>query len=484
MIRMSVQTIRRAVAQSKVAAGCIALLLLASFSAAQKEVPLPKDLPPYGPEKPLATPPVKASTLDNGLTLWLVSEPGFPKVALTVAVHGGLAADPADRPGLSELLSKTLDQGTRTRNAKQIAQELQAAGGDLNTSASKDSLELSSVVLSSKVDNAISVLADILQNASFPDAEVTLAKRNLADELDQREAEPAFLAARARDRVLFSDHPYHVTFPTRDSIAAATSADLRKVFAQRFRPDQVILIAAGDFQNDKILATLKAALGAWKAPANPPVAPVSTPSAPAEHAIYIVPRPGSVQTTIELATLGPKLGDTDYEVTQVANAIYGGTFGSRLTSNIREDKGYTYSPFARLVSYQKAAEMISHADVRNEVTAPTLNEMEYELNRMATTTPSDEELSKGRRYLIGLEALRLQDRASLARRLATLWIAGLRPDQIGISGQKIAATTAADVDTVAKKYFPAHRSAIIAVGEEKVIREALSPFGLQVYTLQ
>ena len=484
MTRMSLQTIAGAVAQRKAGRGCIALLLLASFAAAQKEVPLPKDLPPYGPEKPLATPSVKSATLANGLTLWLVSEPGFPKVALTVAVRGGLAADPAGRPGLSELLSKTLDQGTRTRSAKQIAQELQASGGDLSASAGKDSLELSTVVLSAKVDSAIAVLADVLQNASFPEAEVTLAKRNLTDELEQREAEPSFLAARARDKVLFSDHPYHVTSPTRDSIAAAASNDLRDVFAQRFRPDQAILVAAGDFQNDKLLATLKSALGSWKAPADSPAAPIANPSAQAEHAVYIVPRPGSVQTTIELATLGPKLGDPDYEVTQVANAIYGGTFGSRLTSNIREDKGYTYSPFARLASYQKAGEMISHADVRNEVTAPTLNEMEYELNRMATTTPTEEELSKARRYLVGLEALRLQDRASLAHRLATLWIAGLQPDQIGISGQTISAATAADVDAVAKKYFPAHRSAIIAVGEEKVVREALSPFGLKVHTLQ
>jgi len=484
MIRMSLQTIIGAVVQSKFERGCFAVLLRPSFAGAQKEAPLPKDLPPYGPEKPLATPSVKSATLDNGLTLWLVSEPGFPKVALTVAVRGGLAADPAARPGLSELLSKTLDQGTRTRSAKQIAQELQAAGGDLNASATKDSLELSSVVLSSKVDNAIAVLADILQNASFPEAEVTLAKRNLTDSLEQREAEPSFLAARARDKVLFSDHPYHVTSPTRDSIAAATSADLREVFTQRFRPDQVVLIAAGDFQNDKILATLKAALGSWKVPAGPPPAPISTPSAQVEHAVYIVPRPGSVQTTIELATLGPKLGDPDFETAQVANTIYGGSFGSRLTSNIREDKGYTYSPYSRLVSYQKAAEMISHADVRNEVTAPTLNEMEYELNRLVTTTPTEEELSKAKRYLVGLEALRLQDRASLAHRLATLWIAGLLPDQIGISGQKVSATTAADVDAVAKKYFPAHRSAIIAVGEEKVVREALSPFGLQVHPVQ
>jgi zinc protease len=460
------------------------LLLASSLAAAQKEPPLPKDLPPYGPEKPLATPSVRSATLDNGLNLWLVSKPGFPKVALTVAVRGGLAADPANLPGLSELLSKTIDQGTRARSAKQIAQELQAAGGDLSASANKDSVEVSSVVLSSKLDGAIAVLSDILQNASFPDAEVTLAKRNLTDSLEQQEAEPRFLAARARDKVLFADHPYHVTSPTRDSIAAATPANLREVFAQRFRPDQVILVAVGDFQSDKLLSTLKSALGSWKAPTNAPAAAISAPSAAVEHAVYIVPRPGSVQTTIELGTVGPKLGDPDYEITQVANAIYGGAFSSRLTSNIREDKGYTYSPYSFLASYLKAGEMISHADVRNEVTAPTLNEIEYELNRVATTTPTEEELSKAKRYLVGLEALRLQDRGSLANRLATLWVAGLPPEQIGISGKKISAATAAEVDGVGQKYFPAHRTAIIAVGEEKVVRDALGTFGLPFHTVQ
>jgi predicted Zn-dependent peptidase len=479
-----IQTIIGAILQRNVMRLFVAFALLASFAAAQKEPPLPKDLPPYGPEKPLAAPSVKSAKLDNGLNIWLVSEPGFPKVALTVAVRGGLAADPANLPGLSELLSRTIDQGTRTRSAKQIAQEMQAAGGDLNASAGKDSIELSSVALSSKVDGAVTLLADILRNASFPEAEVALAKRNLTDSLEQREAEPSFLAARARDRVLFSDHPYHVTSPTRDSIAVATPADLREIFAQRFRPDQVIFVAVGDFQNDKMLANLNSALGSWKAPANPAAVAIATPSVPIEHAVYIVPRPGSVQTTVELAAIGPKLGDPEYEATQVANTIYGGAFSSRLTTNIREDKGYTYSPYSRLASYQKAAEIISHADVRNEVTAPALNEMEYELNRLATTSPTDEELTKAKRFIVGLEALRLQDRGSLAGRLATLWIAGLLPDQIGISGQKVSAATAADVDSVAKKYFPANRTTIIAVGEEKVVRDALSPFGLPFHTVR
>jgi len=456
------------------------LFLTASLCAAQKETPLPKDLPSYGAEKPLQTPDVKSSKLDNGLSIWLVSEPGFPKVALTVAVRGGLAADPANRPGISELLSKTIDQGTRTRSARQVAEQLQSAGGDLNASAFKDYLEISTVVLSSKIDGAVAVLADLLENASFPDAEVELAKRNLTDSLEQREAETGFLVARARDRILFGDHPYHVSSPTRESVAAATAPELREIFARRFRPDQAMFIAVGDFESDKMLGLLKSALGSWKAPSNSPSAGPTPPSTSIEHAVYIVPRPGSVQTTIELAAFGPKRGDPDYEYAEVANAIYGGTFSSRLTANIREDKGYTYSPYSYVRPFQAAAEIVSHADVRNDVTGPTLNEMQYELNRLATTSPTAEELSKAKRYLLGNDAIRLQDRGALASMLSTLWAAGLQPDQIGIRGQKVSGATPDQVNAAARTYFSAYRTAVIAVGEEKLVREAVSPFGLTV----
>jgi zinc protease len=460
-----------------------ALLLLASFAAAQKEVPLPKDLPPYGPEKPLQSPPVKLSTLANGLSVWLVSEPGFPKVALTIAVRGGFSADPAGRPGISKLLSNTIDQGTLTRSARQVAQELQAAGGDLAAEAYKDSITVSTTLLSSRLDAGVGVLADIVENANFPDAEVALAKRNLADWLEQQEAEPAFLAERARDKLLFAGHPYSVIAPTSDSISASSSAELRAIFAQRFRPDQAMLVAVGDFDNDKMLALVNSTFGAWKSPATAPLAPIPSPATTIEHSVFVVPRPGSIQTTIELATFAPKRGDPDYEAACVANAIYGGTFSSRLTTNIREDKGYTYSPYSEVDSFRKGAELITHADVRNEVTGPTLNEIEYELNRMATTSPTQEELSKTKRYLVGSEALRLQARAPMALRLAGLWVDDLTSEQIGIYGQRVAAMTAADVDAAAKKYFPAYRTVIVAVGEEKVIREAVAPLGLTMRTL-
>jgi predicted Zn-dependent peptidase len=457
-----------------------AVLVLVGYMFAQKEVPMPKDLPPFGAEKPLQAPSVKVSKLTNGMVVWLVAEPGLPKVAYSLFVRGGLAADPAGRPGISELLSKTIDQGTKSRSAKQIAEEMQSVGGDVSVNSVKDSLQVSTTVLSSKAENGLTILADLVQNATFPDAEVTLAKRNLSDSLRQRESEPSFLAARAMAKALFGDHPYHVIAPTQESISAATSADLRKVYGQRFRPDQAVLVAVGDFEDSRMLGMAQAKFGGWKAPDEPALAPLARPATTPEHAIFFVPRPDSVQTTLELATFAPSRGDADYEAVEVANAIYGGTFSSRLVTNIREDKGYTYSPFAVLNTYRSSGVLVTRADVRNEVTGPSLNEMNYELNRMATTSPTNEELAKAKRFLVGIEAIQLQARAGVADELARLWVDGLPPEEIGVYGHKVSSMTRADVDAAARKYFPASSATIVAVGEEKVIRDGLSVFGIPI----
>jgi predicted Zn-dependent peptidase len=447
---------------------------------AQKDAPLPKGLPPYGPEKPLQAPDVKISKLANGLTLWLVPRPGFPKIAFSLGVRGGLAADPATLPGISELMVNTIDQGTKTRAARQIAEEFQGTGGDLQGFAGKDATVLSVGVLSSRMEPALAVLADVVQNASFPEAEVAVAKKQLADTLRQRESTPSFLANRAMARVLFGDSSYHVVGPTQQVVDAATRQDLQRIYAQRFRPDQAIFLAVGDFDEAAMRRLLEQKFGQWKAPAESPAAEAAAPENPPAHGVYVVQRPGSVQTTLEFGALGPRRADPDYEAAHVADAIYGGQFTSRLTMNIREDKGYTYSPFSSLTAYRAAGIMVTRADVRNAVTGATVNEIAYELNRMATTSPTETELANAKRNIVGVEALRLQYRVAVARELASLWVLGLPPDEIGIEGKKVTETTAADVDAAAKKYFPASRMAIVAVGEQGVVREALAPFGLAV----
>jgi zinc protease len=259
-----------------------------------------------------------------------------------------------------------------------------------------------------------------------------------------------------------------------------TPADLRAEFARRFRPDQALLVIVGDLSAEQMLTLVREKLGAWRAPASPAAIVSPPPLNPPPHAVFFVARPDSVQTTLSLAAFGPKRSDPDFGAAEVANAIYGGTFGSRLTSNIREDKGYTYTPGSFLQTFRASGTLRTEADVRNAVTAPSLNEIFYEMNRLATTSPTDRELQQAKRYLVGIEAIQLQSRDAVAGELASLWTKGLPPEEIGNYGKKIKATKVEEVDAAAKKYFPASRTAIVAVGEEKVIHEALSPFGLPI----
>ncbi len=454
------------------------VLAVSAFAQETKEPPLPKDLPPYGALKPFMPPNVRQEKLSNGLTLWLVPEPGFPKVALAVSVRGGLASDPASRPGLSELLADTVNQGTKTRTAKQIAEEIQAAGGDLSVSSAADSLTLSTEVLAEKTESALAVLADILQNATFPDSEVELARRNLSDSLRAREAQPSFLASRALAQAVFGEHPYHVIATTQAALAAMKPAELRTEYARRFRPDQALLVIAGNFDPAKMTAAVRTALADWKAPAGAAIAAVPPPPASAPHAIFFVPRAGSVQTTLALAMFGPTRQAPDYPQARVANAIYGGMFGSRLIRNIREEKGYTYSPFSMLQTRRFAGLFRTQADVRNAVTGPAFKEIEYELNRMATSEPATDEVQRAQRFLVGNKAISLQSRGALARELATLWVNGLPPAEVGLESERIQQVTPQQVQQVGAKYFPPARATVVAVGEAKVVQEQLSAFGM------
>ncbi|MFZ3340037.1 MAG: pitrilysin family protein [Terriglobales bacterium] len=456
------------------------LFLMTAFAQAQKEHALPKELPPYGPVKPFSAPSVKTIQLDNGLTVWMVSRGSFPKVAVVLAVRGGLAADPQNRPGLAEVLANALSQGTKTRSARQIAEELQAAGGDLDVRATQDSIIVSTSVLADKFDQALPILADVAANASFPDAEVAIAKRNVADSLRQREADPSFLAGHALAKVMFGDHPYSVVAPTQSAIDQTTPAELRQEFARRFRPEQAFLVVVGPFEGTDAESALRKAFASWKPAQTAGVQPTPKPEMKFPRAIFLVPRPGSVQTTLRLAYPGPLRQEPDYEAAQVANAVYGGMFGSRLTLNIREDKGYTYSPFATLRTYREAGFLFTQADVRNAVTGASLNEIDYELNRMATVPPTEPELAQARRYLVGLQAINLQSGGGLARDLSNLWIDGLPPEEIARHSEKLEKATEAEVSAAAKKYFAAAHSTVIAVGEEKVVRRELQPFALEI----
>ncbi|MGH9327108.1 MAG: M16 family metallopeptidase [Terriglobia bacterium] len=448
-------------------------------AAAQQSPRLPKSLPPYGPVVPFHPPKVITRKLPNGLTLWLAPRPGYPKVSLAVAVRGGMSADPKELPGLSYLLLDTIDQGTKSHSAQQIADAFQAAGGDLYGTPLADSDVLTVSVLASKIRPALSILSDVLQNAEFPDSQVALAKRNEQDALSAREAEPSFLASRALAKALFGNHPYSVITQTHASIAQATAAELREQYAREFRPNAAVLVAVGDFDPVRFTDSAQELLGGWHSTAAvlPAIAP---PANKDDHAVFLISRPGSVQTFFLLGSHSPTERDPDFEAAEVANTIYGGMYGSLLFKQIREAKGYSYSPHSLLSLRRQAGVLETELSVRNQVSGASLADVLHLLNRMASTAPSAQQLLRAKRFLAGTQALRYQHQSAVARKFASLWVNGLPPDEIERESRSLQQITVGQVEAAGDRYFPARRQMIVAVGDEAIIRQQLAPLGIPI----
>ena len=459
---------------SGVLAGATALVPPAAL--ATEPPPLPKDLPAFGADKPLPVPAIVKSTLPNGLTLWLVKRPVFPKVSAVLVVRGGGVVDPAGMEGVSQLLASTLKEGTAKKTSRQIAEELQAIGGDLTVSSRPDAFYLRANALASGADRLLGLLGAVALTPAFPASEVELAKEIAIQELEAAEATPDYLASKAFATAVYGDHPYHVVSASRETIDKTTPELLRKEHARRFRPDQALLVVAGDLDEAVTKAAIARAFGAWKGEGAPlPPAPPSPDARGRE--IRLVDRPGSVQSTIVAGRTGPAASDPDWYDVLVANTIYADAFGSRLVRNIREDKGYTYSPSGSFTTRRAGSLLEMQADVRNEVTAATLLEVFYELDRMAATKPTADELAGAKRYQGGLYLLGNQVQGSVAANLARNWVNGLPPEALGEFVTKVNAVTAEGVQAAGWKYFLSGSQSVVVVGDAKAVRPQLELFG-------
>lgn len=453
-------------------------LAAAGLALGAEKKPLPKDLPPFGADKPLPVPAIAQSKLPNGLSVWLVKRSGFPRAAAVLAIRGaGTAADPKDKDGLTGLLAAAIKEGTATRTSRVIAEELQAVGAEIDTSGTADALYLSASGLGSGMPKMLEVLADVARNASYPAAEVELAKQNALQELAAQEATPEFLARKTLARAVYGDHPYHTVAPARETLQATTAAELKQEHARRIHPDRALLVVVGDFDAVAVQAALTRHFGAWRSTGQAPADTPPSPPAATTRRLIITPRPGSVQSQILIGRLAPTVTDPEYYPLLVANTICSGSFGSRLVENIREDKGYTYSPGGGIATRAKGGLLTVRADVRTEVTAAALTEMFYEQDRMAATAPTEEELSRAKRYQGGLYLLRNQIQTSVAQTLASNWVNGLPPEALGEFVSKVNAVTADQVREAGRAFFPSARQTVVVVGDPAKVKAELAQFG-------
>jgi predicted Zn-dependent peptidase len=264
--------------------------------------------------------------------------------------------------------------------------------------------------------------------------------------------------------------------PDEKSINALTRADLKAFVATYYVPNIAQLIVVGDFDPEKTFAEVEKAFGSWKSGATPAEDNPPVPTRE-KRQIYFVNRPGSIQSAIFIGNVSIPRKDKDYFSLRTADTILGGSFYSRLTRNIREDKGYTYSPFSFSNTQAKTGSYLVGAFVRNEVTGPTLLEMFYELDRMRVLPVSAEELKAAKEYNNGNFSIELASQSGLAGRINTVYTYDLSKDFISDFRPKIDALTPADIEKAAAKYFDTYHAAIVIVGDWDKVKDQVTPFG-------
>ena len=429
--------------------------------------PAPRTLPPLGPNRKLKLPGQAERALPNGLTVIAIRRPAVPLVELRLWLPFGRA-----HLARSALLSQTLLSGTAELSSVQIAAELQKVGGGLNAGLDPDRLMISGNSLVTGLDRLLELLAEVLTGAAYPPDEVSVERDRLVDRIQVAQSQPAHLARTALLKRMYGKHPYAVQTPEPDQVRAVGPAQLRKLHTERLHPGGAVLILVGDLQPERALDAAEKALGGWESAAAPAELPPTPPLVPGP--LLLVDRPGSVQSSLRIALPAVPRTHPDHAALQLANLIFGGYFSSRWVENIREDKGYTYGPHSLIEHSVAGSALVVAAEVATEVTGPSLLETIYELGRLASLPPEENELEQARQYVLGTLQLGMATQAGLASLASAYAGSGLRLDFLAEYAARLARVTRDEVAAVSANYLAPVRAVPVVLGDAERIGAPLA----------
>lgn len=428
-------------------------------------------------------PKAQEITLANGLRVVLLENHKVPTYTMQMVVLSGGLADKADYRGLASFTASLLREGTTKRSSKDIAEQTDALGATLgsNSGFSNFTSTVTAAGLVENMDQTLDIFADVVRNPAFPQAEVDKYKARTLAQLQQQRAIPQFLAQERFSRAIYGDHPASLVAPPLDSIKKMSSKDLADFHSVYYRPNNAILAIVGDVTLKEVLPKIEKAFGDWQ---KGDVPATSVPAAPAQAGarIFLIDRPGSVQTVLQLGNLGIERNNADYFSLLLADKILGGGPAARLFLNLREDKGYTYGAYSGFGGSKFRGTWVSSSAVRTDVTEGAMKEFMYELKRLREEKVSAEELDNAKRAIVGGFALSLEQPQSLLQNIITQKLYDFPADYWDAYPQKVAAITAEDIQAIAQKYIDLNHLQIVAVGDASKARDILAKYGkVEVY---
>jgi predicted Zn-dependent peptidase len=434
-----------------------------------------QERPAVGPERPFQLAPRVEKTLPNGLRVIVTRQTVVPKVTVTLTILSGYASDPPELTGLANLTADAVQEGTKSRTSREIRRQVFGMGGSLNAAVSQDYSSLTTRGLAEFAPELIALVGDVAMSPTLPPDEIDILKHRHQQNVAQQKASPQFVSNRQFRRALFGDHPYARTSETEATLQAIDRAKIAAFHRDHYRPNNAFLLVVGAIDPNAMMAAAEKTFGNW-AKGEVPKPSFPPPPTLTGRKVYFVQRSNSIQSSISLGNIAIKRSDPRWFELTLANTIYGGAFNSRIVRNIREEKGYTYSPGSILTGFADAGFYRFAADVRNEVTGATLTEVFKEIDALRATGTDTAELQGAKSYLRGIFPIQTSTQAGLASTLNNVYVFNLPKDYAETFRENVAAVTAAQVKDAATILLGSENSLITIVGDWAKVKAQLGAF--------
>ncbi|UGU15820.1 insulinase family protein [Sinomicrobium kalidii] len=441
----------------------ILLAFILPLTAQEKEPP-----PKGGEPKDFKLPEKQVVSLDNGLELVMVPYGAIPKATISITVKTGNIHEKENEVWLCDLLGDLMEEGSESKDARTISNEMAAMGGNLNISVGSHTTNLNTDVLSEFAPQAIKTMADVLLHPKWPESELERLKNDMKRNLSVSLSRPQSQARKDFYAAIYPDHSYGRIYPTDTLIDTYTTEDIKRFYSTNFGAKRTVVYVVGKFDTASAEEAVKEAFSSWTG--GPEVSyPEATPKT--QHMVNIIDRPGAPQSTIMygLPVISPE--DPDYIALDITNSLLGGSFGSRITSNIREDKGYTYSPRSSLQSNYKTGVWFEAADVTSEFTGASIKEIKKEITRLQEEAPAGEELEGIKNYESGLFVLRNSTPGGIIGQLNFLDLHELPESWLEDKVKNMYEVTPEQVSEMVKKYIKPGEMTLIVVGDKAKIKD-------------
>jgi zinc protease len=449
-----------------------------SAQSINKDEPWRSERPKPGSVRAAQFPTPEQFTLPNGLSVIVSERRDLPVVSARLVFASGSGANPADTPGLANFTAAMLDEGTKTRNALQIADEAARLGTTVATGSTMDESIIAVTSLAPQFPQALDLVADVALNPTFPQEEIERQRASRLANLVAQKSNPAQVAARVMATALYGPaHPYGYTELGTEASNKAMSRDtMLNHWKQHLVPGNAALVVVGSISRRELEPLATRAFGAWSGKP----APRSTMPAPrgTSARLIIVDTPGAAQTQVRVASVGVARATPDFEALEVMNTLLGGLFTSRINLNLREDKGYTYGAFSTFAFRREPGPFLVGAGVRMDATAPAVTEIFNEIRKMKDTEVTRDELSLGKDSLVRSMPGRFETTGQAAASFANLFVYNLGLDYYSKYIERVAGIDAAATRASAQKYLAPDRMLVVAVGDRGKIEADLEKLNL------